>query len=96
MYNYTDIDNSDIHLADKKYPRRYPQTLIPNAQVQTTLVHFLDEEQRFILYVQNKSEPSSGILHRYHLTRGPRSPVRIIAQVQWFMYHNRLEPSSGI
>jgi hypothetical protein len=27
---------------------------------------------------------------------GPRSPVRIIAQVQWFMYQNRLEPSNGI
>jgi hypothetical protein len=92
----TDIDISDIHLVDKKYPRKYPQTLIQNAQVQTTLVHFLDEEQRFILYVQIKSEPSSGILHRYHLTRGPRSPVKVIAQVQWLMYHNRLEPSSGI
>ena len=27
---------------------------------------------------------------------GPPSPVRIIAQVQWFMYQNRLEPSGGI
>ena len=26
----------------------------------------------------------------------PRSTVRIIAQVQWFMYQNRLESSSGI
>ena len=27
---------------------------------------------------------------------GPPSPVRIIAQVQWFMHQNRLEPSGGI
>ena len=27
---------------------------------------------------------------------GPQSPVRIIAQVKWFMYQNRLDPSSGI
>ena len=26
----------------------------------------------------------------------PPSPVRIIAQVQWFVYQNRLEPSGGI
>ena len=45
------------------------------------------------VYVQNLS---SGILHHYHLTRESRSPVRIIAQVQWFMYQSRLEPSIGI
>ena len=27
---------------------------------------------------------------------GLHSPVKIITQVQWFMYQNRLEPSSGI
>ena len=56
MYNYTDIDISDIHLVDKKYPRKYPQTLIQNAQVQTTLVHFLDEEQRFIHFMYRISQ----------------------------------------
>ena len=27
---------------------------------------------------------------------GPRSPVRVIAQVQWFLFQNWLEPSGGI
>ena len=36
------------------------------------------------------------ILHRFCLTGGPPSPVRIITQVPWFMYQNRLGPSGGI
>jgi hypothetical protein len=48
------------------------------------------------VYVQNQSEPSNSILDRFCLTGGPRSPVRIIAQVQWFVYQNQLEPSGGI
>ena len=28
--------------------------------------------------------------------RGPPSPVRIMTQVPWFMYQNRLRPSDGI
>ena len=48
------------------------------------------------VYVQNKSGPSNDILHRFCLTGGPPSPVRIITQVPWFMYQNRLGPSGGI
>ena len=48
------------------------------------------------VYVQNQSEPSNNILRLFCLTRGPHSPVRIIAQVQWFVYQNWLEPSGDI
>ena len=44
------------------------------------------------VYVQNQSGPSNGILHRFCLP----SPVRIMTQVPWFMYQNRLGPSGGI
>jgi hypothetical protein len=47
------------------------------------------------VYVQKWLELSNSILHRFCLTRGQRSPVRIIAQVQ-FIYQNQLEPSGGI
>ena len=44
------------------------------------------------VYVQKRLEPSSGILHCYHLTRGSM----LTSQFQWFMYQNQLEPSTLI
>ena len=35
-------------------------------------------------------------MHRFCLTGGPPSPVRIITHDLWFMYWNRLGPSGGI
>jgi hypothetical protein len=48
------------------------------------------------VYVQKWLELSNGILHRFCLTRGQRSPVRISARVQRFIYQNQLEPFGGI
>ena len=39
---------------------------------------------------------TNNILHRFCLTGGPPLQVRIIAQVQWFVYQNQLESSGGI
>ena len=61
-----------------------------------TMIKFRDVSIRMRNDVQSRLEPSSGISRCYHLTRGPRSPVRIVIQVQWFMYLNQSEPSSGI
>ena len=52
----------------------------------------LDEEWRFLY----DCHPATAIISVTIWPGGPHSPFRIITQVQWFMYHNRLEPSRGI
>ena len=57
------------------------------------LVHS-DEEQR-CMYIINQSHLTVFFII-FVLQGGPCSPVRVIAQVQWFMHQNGLEPSGGI
>ena len=54
----------------------------------------LDEERRF-MYKINQGHLTVFCIVFVWLG-GPPSPVRIITQVPWFMYQNRLGPSGGI
>ena len=54
----------------------------------------LDEEQRF-MYKINQGHLTIFCIVFVWLG-GPPSPVRIMTQVLWFMYQNRLGPSGGI
>ena len=51
-----------------------------------------NEEQRFMYRIDQSHLAVFCIVTIWR----SRSPVRIIAKVQWFMYQNRLEPSSSI
>ena len=55
---------------------------------------YSDEEGRF-MYKIDQSHVTI-FCNVFVWLGGPRSPVRIIAQVQWFVYQNWLEPSGGI
>ena len=55
---------------------------------------YSDEEQRF-MYKINQGHLTVFCIVFVWLG-GPPSPVRIITQVPWFMYQNRLGPSGGI
>ena len=57
-------------------------------------INYLDEELRF-MYKNNQGHLTVFCIVFVWL-RGPPSPVRIMNQVPWFMYQNRLGPSGGI
>ena len=58
------------------------------------LSYYWDEELRFMY--KNSQGHLTVFCIVFVWLRGPPSPVRIMTQVPWFMYQNRLGPSGGI
>ena len=58
------------------------------------LKKYWDEELRFMY--KNSQGHLTVFCIVFVWLRGPPSPVRIMTQVPWFMYQNRLGPSGGI
>ena len=73
---------------------RHNDDVLLKVYIVILFIYYWDEELRF-MYKNNQGHLTVFCIVFVWL-RGPPSPVRIMTQVPWFMYQNRLGPSGGI